>query len=68
MKRTLAAKFKNGSFKPLDAEDLSIPEDAIVTITVYDQPPWDDPRWMKKLLDDQEAEQYLSSVHREAAQ
>ena len=67
MKRTLSAKFENGAFKPLDAEELSIPEGAIVAITVDDETPWDDPRWMKQLLDDEEAECYLSSIDREAA-
>ena len=66
MKRTVSAKFENGIFKPLDLEELSIPEGSIVAITVDDQIPWDDPRWMKRLLDDEEAERYLSSVDRDA--
>ena len=67
MKRTVSAKFENGIFKPLDLEELSIPEGSIVAITVDDQIPWDDPRWMKRLLDDEEAERYLSSVDRDAS-
>ena len=66
MKRTVSAKFENGIFKPLNLEELSIPEGSIVAITVDDQIPWDDPRWMKRLLDDEEAERYLSSVDRDA--
>ena len=67
MKRTVSAKFENGIFKPLDLEELSIPEGSIVAITVDDQIPWDDPRWMKRLLDDEEAERHLSSVDRDAS-
>lgn len=66
MKRTVSAKFENGIFKPLDLEELSIPEGSIVVITVDDQIPWEDPKWMKRLLDDEEAERYLTSVDREA--
>ena len=66
MKRTVRAKFENGIFKPLDREELSIPEGSIVAITVDDQIPWDDPTWMKRLLDYEEAERYLSSVDRDA--
>ena len=62
MKRTLSAKFENGTFRLLDTEQLSIPEGAIVSITVVDEPPWDDPRWMKKLLDQEEAEHYLNNA------
>ena len=66
MKRTVSAKFENGTFKPLDPEELPIPEGSIVAITVDDEIPWDDPRWMKRLLDDEEAENYLGSVDRGA--
>ena len=61
MKRTVSAKFVNGIFKPLVPEELSIPDGSIVAITVDDQIPWDDPRWMKRLLDDEEAENYLAT-------
>ena len=63
MKKTLSAKYENGAFRPLDKEQLSIPEGAIVAIVVDDDIPWDDPRWMKQLLDDEEAEHYLKSVN-----
>ena len=66
MKRTVSAKFENGIFKPFEPEKLSIPEGSIVAITVDDEIPWDDPRWMKRLLDDEEAERYLSGVDRDA--
>lgn len=62
MKRTLSAKFENGTFKLLEPEQLSIPEGTVVSITVVDEPPWDDPRWMKKLLDHEEAEHYLNAA------
>ena len=62
MKRTLSAKFENGAFRPLEVEELSIPEGAIVAITIDDDPSRDNPRWMKQMLDDEEAERYLSSV------
>ena len=62
MKKTLSAKYENGAFRPLDKEPLYIPEGAIV---VDDDIPWDDPRWMKQLLDDEEAEHYLKGVNRE---
>ena len=62
MKRTLCAKFENGTFRPLDTEQLPIPEGAVVSITVVDEPPWDDPGWMKKLLDQEEAEHYLNTA------
>ena len=62
IKKTVSAKFENGIFRPLDIEELSVPEGSIVAITVDDQIPWDDPKWMKRLLDDQETERYLSSV------
>ena len=65
MKKTLRAKYENGAFRPLDKEQLSIPEGAIVAIVVDDDIPWDDPRWMKQLLDDEEAEHYLKGVNRE---
>ena len=68
MKKTLSAKYENGAFRPLDKEQLSIPEGAIVAIVaivVDDDIPWDDPRWMKQLLDDEEAEHYLKGVNRE---
>ena len=64
MKKTLSAKYENGAFKPLNTGQLSIPEGAIVAIIVDDDLPWDDPRWMKQLLDDEEAEHYLKSVNR----
>ena len=67
MKRTLAAKFEHGIFRPLGPEDLSIPDGSIVVITVDDELPWDDPRWMKQLLDDEDAERYLKSVERDTA-
>lgn len=67
MKRILSARFQNGAFRPLDAVDPSIPEGAIVAITVEDDPLWDDPKRMKRLLDDDEAKNYLNSVDREAA-
>ena len=51
IKKTVSAKFENGIFKPLDLGELSIPEGSIVAITVDDQIPWDDPKWMKLLLD-----------------
>ena len=65
MKKTLSAKYENGAFRPLGKEQLSIPEGAIVAIVVDDAIPWDDPRWMKQLLDDEEAEHYLKGINRE---
>lgn len=62
MKRTLSARFENGAFRLLESEQLPIPEGAVVSITVVDEPPWDDPRWMKKLLDLEEAEHYLNAA------
>lgn len=62
MKRTLSAKFENGAFRLLETEHLPIPEGAVVSITVVDAPPWDDPRWMKKLLDQEDAEHYLNAA------
>ena len=43
MRKTVSAKFENGTFKPLDPEGLPIPEGSIVAITVDDEIPWDDP-------------------------
>ena len=42
MKKTLSVKYENGTFRPLDKEQLSIPEGAIVAIVVDDALPWDD--------------------------
>ena len=66
MKRTVSAKFENGVPKQRDLETLSAPEGSSLAITVDDRIPWDDPRWMQRLLDDGEAERYLSSVDRDA--
>ena len=66
MKSAPSAKFDNRTFRLLDTEQLPIPEGAVVSITVVDEPPWDDPGWMKKLLDHEEAERYLNTADGEA--
>ena len=61
MTKTIRAKVENGVLRPLDPDDLSIPEGAIVAVTIDDEPNVNDPGWMKRLLDDDEAEHYLRS-------
>ena len=67
MKRMIWARFENGVFRPLDPEDLPIPEGSIITVPIDDEPNVNDTGWMKQLLDDEEAEHYLRSVGRDTA-
>ena len=60
MTKTIRAKLENGVLRPLDPDALSaLPEGAIVTVTITPEPDRSDPGWMKRLLDDEDAEHYV---------